>query len=143
MHVCEFSREGGAWRAGGEIEEGCGEVEGLGGAGEGAVGEGVGSEVKGGEGEEGVEFACGWGGGRGLVGVEGKKGGDGPRNMVSAAGPVPVLMKKVAGRAVVVVVPVSLKVEEKEEEPWGCSLAVEGSRSRAVVMAGSTGGDIL
>lgn len=63
--------------------------------------------------------------------------------MVSAAGPVPVLMKKVAGRAVVVVVPVSLKVEENEEEPWGWSLAVEGSRSRAVVMAGSTGGDIL
>lgn len=63
--------------------------------------------------------------------------------MVSAAGPVPDLMKKVAGRLVVVVVPVSLKVEEKVEEPWGCILAVEGSRWRAVVMAGSMGGDIL
>jgi hypothetical protein len=64
--------------------------------------------------------------------------------MVSAAPPVPVLMKKVAGRlGGVVVLPVSLKVEEKVEWPWGCIVAVEGSRSRAVVMAGSTAGDIL
>ena len=56
--------------------------------------------------------------------------------MTSESGPLPVFTKKVASEPSRM--PVSLKLDAKPEPPWLDNLAVEGSRLRASVSAGST-----